>query len=99
VQRNKGIDGFLKMGNIAKPIPVKIQRFNETLEKAKQLLLRASKVNGFKMRILIKTNNLCESTLFDYGQAVITKNMLVVESISEFIENKEKMIVAHGFRD
>jgi site-specific DNA-methyltransferase (adenine-specific) len=92
VQRNKGIDGFLRVGNSAKPIPVKIQRFNETLEKAKQLLLQASNKNGFKMRILIKTNNLCEAVLFDFGQAVIPKDLLVFESINEFIRNKEKMV-------
>lgn len=92
VQRNKGIDGFLKIGNSAKPIPVKIQRFNETLEKAKQLLLQASIKNGFKMRILIKTNNFGETALFDFGQAATPKNLLVVESINEFIRNKEKMV-------
>ena len=42
VQRNKGIDGFLKIGNSAKPIPIKIQRFNETIEKARQSLIQAS---------------------------------------------------------
>ena len=92
VQRNKGIDGFLKIGNSAKPIPVKIQRFNETLEKAKQLLLQASSKNGFKIRILIKTNNLCETALFDFGQASIPKDLLIVDSINEFIRNKEKIV-------
>lgn len=94
VQRNKGIDGFLKIDNSAKPIPVKIQRFNETLEKAKQLLSQASNKNGFKIRILIKTNNLCEAALFDFGQTSTPKDLLVVESINEFIRNKEKMISA-----
>ena len=94
VQRNKGIDGFLKIGNSAKPIPIKIQRFDETLERAKQLLTQASNKNGFKIRILIKTNNLCETPLFDFGQASIPKDLLVVDSINEFIRNKEKMISA-----
>ena len=92
VQRNKGIDGFLRVGNSVKPIPVKIQRFNETLEKAKQLLLQASSKNGFKIRILIKTNNLCETALFDFGQASIPKDLLIVDSINEFIRNKEKIV-------
>ena len=92
VQRNKGIDGFLKIGNSAKPIPVKIQRFNETLEKAKRSLLQASNKNGFKIRILIKTNNLCETALFDFGQASIPKDLLIVDSINEFIRNKEKIV-------
>lgn len=94
VQRNKGIDGFLNVDNSAKPIPIKIQRFNETIEKAKQLLLQASSKNGFKMRVLIKTNNLCDATLFDFGQEVAHKNLLIVDSINEFIRNKEKMILS-----
>ena len=94
VQRNKGIDGFLKVGNTVKPIPVKVQRFDETLEQAKALLLRASSKNGFKMRILIKTNNLRETSLFDSDQITTPSNLCVVESISEFVRNKEKMILA-----
>ena len=93
VQRNKGIDGFLNVDNSAKPIPIKIQRFNETIEKAKQLLLQASNKNGFKMRVLIKTNNLCDATLFDFGQEVAHKDLLIVDSINEFIRNKEKMVL------
>jgi site-specific DNA-methyltransferase (adenine-specific) len=92
VQRNKGIDGFLKIGDSAKPIPIKIQRFNETVEKAKRLLLQASSKNGFKTRILVKTNSLCETTLFDFGQPISYKGLLIVESINEFISNKEKII-------
>lgn len=92
VQRNKGIDGFLKIGNSAKPIPIKVQRSDETLEKAKQLLLQASSKNDFKIKILIKTNNFSEATLFDFGQTSVSKDLLVVESINEFIRNKEKMI-------
>lgn len=94
VQRNKGIDGFLKVGNTAKPIPVKVQRFDETLERAKALLLQASSKNGFKMRILIKTNNLREASLFDSDRIVTPSNLCIVESINEFVRNKEKMILA-----
>lgn len=93
VQRNKGIDGFLNVDNSTKPIPIKIQRFNETIEKAKQLLLQASSKNGFKMRVLIKTNNLCDATLFDFGQEVAHEDLLIVDSINEFIRNKEKMVL------
>lgn len=58
VQRNKGIDGFLKIGNSAKPIPVKIQRSDETLEQSAHLLRRASKKNGFKFLILVKNERI-----------------------------------------
>lgn len=90
VQRNKGIDGFLRINDSVKPIPVKVQRFNETLEKARQLLLQASNKNGFKMRILIKTNNLCNASLFESN---MPKGLLVVEGINEFVKNKEKIIL------
>ncbi|MFA7141988.1 MAG: site-specific DNA-methyltransferase [Candidatus Paceibacterota bacterium] len=88
VQRNKGIDGFLKINNLVKPIPVKIQRFNETLDKAKQLLLKASSKKGFEVRILIKTNSLCNP--LDCTNT--PKDLLIIESINEFVENKEKLI-------
>lgn len=91
VQRNKGIDGFLRIGDSAKPIPVKIQRFNETLEAAKQLLSQASNKSGFKTRVLIKTNNLCENALFNFDQVSTLNTLLVVESINEFVKNKEKI--------
>lgn len=64
VQRNKGIDGFLKVGNAMRPVPIKVQREKESLETALQLLLNARKKNGFKIGILIKTNNASEVTLF-----------------------------------
>jgi site-specific DNA-methyltransferase (adenine-specific) len=38
VQRNKGIDGFLKTEKSFKPIPVRIQKDNETLENAINLI-------------------------------------------------------------
>jgi len=92
VQRNKGIDGFLKIGNSAKPIPVKVQRFNETIEKAKQLLLQASSKNGFKKRVLVKTNSLRDNSLFDFEQTISSEGVFIIESINEFISNREKII-------
>ena len=40
VQRNKGIDGFLKIGDKIKPIPVKIQREGESFDDAHKSLMR-----------------------------------------------------------
>ena len=90
VQRNKGIDGFLRVNDSTKPIPIKIQRFDETLEKAQQLLVQASSKNGFKTKILIKTNNFHEVTLFEMHES--SKDVLVVESVKDFITNREKMV-------
>ncbi|MFK7823034.1 MAG: site-specific DNA-methyltransferase [Oligoflexales bacterium] len=53
VQRNKGIDGFLKQGNSIKPIPVKVQRMEESFASAKDKLLKACKSSDFEVKILI----------------------------------------------
>ncbi|NBV07301.1 MAG: site-specific DNA-methyltransferase [Proteobacteria bacterium] len=90
VQRNKGIDGFLRVNDSTKPIPIKIQRFDETLEKAQQLLVQASSKNGFKTKILIKTNNFREVTLFDMHESF--KDVLVIESVKDFVINRAKMV-------
>jgi len=65
VQRNKGIDGFLKIENDVKPIPVRVQREYETIEFAKGALIKSTKQSGYLFRILIKTNNKIERKLFD----------------------------------
>ena len=55
VQRNSGIDGFLKTHFEDKPVPVKIQSKNETIEDSIEKLERASKNKGYKLKILIQT--------------------------------------------
>jgi site-specific DNA-methyltransferase (adenine-specific) len=89
VQRNKGIDGFLRVNDSTKPIPIKIQRSDETLEKAQQLLVQASIKNGFKTKILIKTNNFRDVTLFDMYES--SKDVLVIESVKDFMMNRNKI--------
>jgi len=90
VQRNKGIDGFLKIGDIMRPIPIRIQRELETLEFAKESLLKASKRNGFKFVILIKTNDRVSKPLFH--QLPEKKNKLfVIESINAIAQIKDQL--------
>ncbi len=55
VQRNKGIDGFLKDYLEGMPVPVKIQGEYETIEEAIEKLEKASFRKGYKMKILIQT--------------------------------------------
>lgn len=94
VQRNKGIDGFLKIKNAMKPVPVRIQRKSETLENARNLLLKASRKNGFKLAVLLKTNNNTESTLFNFPE-VENKNLFIIENVSMIpkLRNKLAMLV------
>lgn len=53
VERNKGIDGFVKLVDEIKPIPVKIQSDTESLEEAQNKLIKAAKKNGFKQMVII----------------------------------------------
>lgn len=80
VQRNKGIDGFLKIGGKMKPVPIRVQRQNETFNSARKLLLRAIGKNGFKQAILLKTNDLSELSLLD-NQEGHSDVLIVVDSV------------------
>jgi site-specific DNA-methyltransferase (adenine-specific) len=64
VQRNRGIDGFLKDHFGGMPVPVKIQGEFETLEDAIEKLEKASLSKGYKLKILIQTREAGASRLF-----------------------------------
>ncbi len=81
VQRNKGIDGFLKINGKMKPIPVRVQRNNETLEGAKKLLMKAIGSNNFKRAVLLKTNSSSELSLFG-GMDRESESLIVVDDLS-----------------
>jgi len=55
VQRNSGIDGFLKEHFDGLPVPVKIQGEDETIEDAIKKLEKASNGKDYKMKILVQT--------------------------------------------
>ena len=90
VQRNKGIDGFLKVGKSIKPIPVKIQRINETLEDSIQLLLQACNNNQYQKKVIIKNTN--SSSLFINTQK-IPNDLIVIENINHL--SKKNFIVSN----
>lgn len=56
VQRNSGIDGFLSEYVDNKPVSVKIQKQEETLEAAADKLVRASKTKKCEYMVLIRTH-------------------------------------------
>ena len=92
VQRNKGIDGFLKTKQSFKPIPVRIQKESETLESAIQLLLQACQKNGYQKKIIIKTNDLQTAQLFAFDDQQRDENMIVVDNIDRFCEERENLL-------
>jgi len=95
VQRNKGIDGFLKTKESFKPIPVRIQKETETLESAIQLLLQACQKNGYQKKIIIKTNDLQTAQLFAFEDKKRDENMIVVDNIDRFCEEKERFLTIY----
>jgi len=87
VQRNKGIDGFLKEYYNNKPISIRIQKKNESLNEAKRNLINASKRKQCSLMILIKTelNDL-------YGERLIrdesdNTTLLIMDSYNTKIRN------------
>ncbi|AWM12751.1 site-specific DNA-methyltransferase [Flavobacterium sediminis] len=70
VQRNSGIDGFLKEHYENMPIPVKIQNEYETLEDAIEKIEKASIGKNYKMKILIQTKETETNRLFDFESNV-----------------------------
>lgn len=63
VQRNKGIDGFIKADKNL--IPVKIQKNSETIDDAIMCLENAVEGKDFPIKILIQTNEKHSSNLFE----------------------------------
>ena len=70
VQRNGGIDGFLKDHFEGMPVPVKIQGEYETIEDAIEKLEKASYGKDYKMKILIQTRETGISRLFGFESDV-----------------------------
>ncbi len=70
VQRNSGIDGFLKEHFKGMPVPVKIQGEYETVEDAIEKLEKASCSKDYKMKILIQTRETGMSRLFNFESDV-----------------------------
>lgn len=92
VQRNKGIDGFLKTEKSFKPIPVRIQKENETLENAMKLLLQACQKNGYQKKVIIKTNDFRNTQLFAFTDQRVDDNIIVVDNLDKFCEEKERLL-------
>ena len=86
VQRNKGIDGFLKTHFEGKPVPVKIQSNTETIEDCIEKLEKASKRKGYKLRLVIQTKTEAASNrLFTIKSdiKIIKANQLIIEELKK----------------
>ncbi len=92
VQRNNGLDGFLKTHYLGTPVAIHVQRQNETLEEARKQLLRASATKGCILKILIRTTPYRHTTMFDLEDA--DTNLLIVDShdltITQWLQEKQE---------
>ncbi|PGH40637.1 MAG: site-specific DNA-methyltransferase [Candidatus Nephrothrix sp. EaCA] len=76
VQRNAGIDGFLKEHSNGSPVPVKIQGEHETMEDAIEKLERASCGKNYPLKIVVQTGESSAERLFRFQtNAVIIKSL------------------------
>ena len=89
VQRNSGIDGFLKDHFEGMPVPVKIQGEYETIEDAIEKLEKASLGRDYKMKILIQTRETGISRLFGFDYDVTILKSLELQTKDLIKKNNE----------
>lgn len=89
VQRNSGIDGFLKDHFEGVPVPVKIQGKYETIEDAIEKLEKASYGKDYKMKILIQTRETGISRLFGFESDVTIVKSLELQTKDLLKKNNE----------
>jgi len=89
VQRNSGIDGFLKDHFEGMPVPVKIQGEYETIEDAIEKLEKASYGKDYKMKILIQTRETGINRLFGFESDVTILKSLELQTKDLMKKNNE----------
>lgn len=84
VQRNKGIDGFLKKSYKESLVSVRIQKENESLEKAIKQLVQSSRIKKCKKMILVKTNLITERILFQ--EEIEHQDLIIIDSYNLLLD-------------
>lgn len=87
VQRNSGIDGFLKEHCNGMPVPVKIQGEHETIDDAIEKLERASMGKNYSLKVVIQTKEPDFGRLFDFQTDVVIVKSLELQ-VGELTKNK-----------
>jgi site-specific DNA-methyltransferase (adenine-specific) len=93
VQRNSGIDGFLKDHFEGMPVPVKIQAAHETVEDAVEKLEKACLGKDYKMKILIQTKETETSRLFGLASTVTIVKSLALQ-LRERMHDHNQLLTA-----
>jgi site-specific DNA-methyltransferase (adenine-specific) len=80
VERNNGVDGFLRAHYLGTPVAIRVQKKNESLEEARRQLLKASTSKGCILKILVRTRDTDCGEAAISGSELIDDNLLVVDS-------------------
>jgi site-specific DNA-methyltransferase (adenine-specific) len=88
VERNSGIDGFLRSYVEDAPVAVKIQKKHESLEDAAHKLTNAAAAKHCKYMILVRTLVDEKNTLFSHGFHSLSNDYLLVIDSFDFILNR-----------
>ncbi|HXX77602.1 MAG TPA: site-specific DNA-methyltransferase [Ktedonobacteraceae bacterium] len=95
VERNNGLDGFLKVHYLDAPVAIRIQKEHESFDEVRRQLLTASATKGCILKILVRTQSgeYQAQTMLDDPEA-IDNNLLVIDShellIQEWLRAKQK---------
>lgn len=91
VERNGGIDGFLKFHIENRPVSVKIQQPEEDLETATQKLLKASHAKGCRVMILVRTHK-DNGCLFE--PQVLDEKLMVIDALDFW---RDRWLKTYGY--
>jgi site-specific DNA-methyltransferase (adenine-specific) len=90
VQRNVGIDAFVKSSPIGAVIPIRVQRNDETLQDAANLLCRAARSKNAVRAILIRTNDqediFSTASLPDFIEVVDATALEIKTRLAKFLK-------------
>lgn len=89
VERNSGIDGFLKFHINDHPVSIRIQKRDEDVESAKQKLIKASQSKNCTVMILVRTHRQIERL---FAPEADNSNVILIDAydlmIGEWLESR-----------
>ncbi len=91
VERNSGIDGFLRFHIDDRPVSVRIQKEHEDIEDAERKLIKASESKNCSVMILVRTHRQ-SARLFE--SEVMSSNLMVIDSYDLLIDT---WLEDHGY--
>ena len=94
VERNNGLDGFLKVHYLGAPVAIRIQKENESIEQTIRQLLKVSASKGCVLKILVRTKATdCQARTI-HNSEIIDENLLIIDShelmIQQWLVGKQK---------